>query len=237
MKQLTAQQSSTKRLQILSKIPPAAAAAMDDEWRRSITNSNMDPEHSIFVGDLASDVTDYLLQKTFRAQHRSVRGAKVVTDPNTGRSKGYGFVKFSDEMERNRAMSEMNGVYCSSRCQSYSKEGYRFPKNRYLAPKEIKISNTAFNNTGSQTISAIDNDITNTKIFVGGLDPNVTEEELRQIFTQFGDLVYAKTIPGKGCGFVQFGTRQSAEVAILRLNGTMIGQTNRRLSWGRSMTN
>lgn len=73
------------------------------------------PEHSIFVGDLAPDVTDYLLQETFRVQYPSVRGAKVVTDPNTGRSKGYGFVKFSDEAERNRAMTEMNGVYCSTR--------------------------------------------------------------------------------------------------------------------------
>lgn len=73
------------------------------------------PEHSIFVGDLAPDVTDYLLQETFRSQYPSVRGAKVVTDPNTGRSKGYGFVKFLDENERNRAMTEMNGVFCSTR--------------------------------------------------------------------------------------------------------------------------
>ncbi|KAF9589122.1 hypothetical protein IFM89_019172 [Coptis chinensis] len=173
--------------------PPPAAAAMDDEWRRSITNSNMPegycfvefashgatnervlqtyndtlmpgtdqpfrlnwasfgigercpdvgPEHSIFIGDLASDVTDYLLQKTFRAQHRSVRGAKVVTDPNTGRSKGYGFVKFSDEMERNRAMSEMNGVYCSSRPMRTPKKAtgfqqpYTAPKGKNLFPKK-----------------------------------------------------------------------------------------------------
>ena len=73
------------------------------------------PDHSIFVGDLAADVTDFMLQETFRSQYTSVRGAKVVTDPTTGRSKGYGFVKFADEAERNRAMSEMNGVYCSTR--------------------------------------------------------------------------------------------------------------------------
>lgn len=73
------------------------------------------PEHSIFVGDLAPDVSDYLLQETFRAHYPSVRTAKVVTDASTGRSKGYGFVKFGDEMERNRAMTEMNGQYCLSR--------------------------------------------------------------------------------------------------------------------------
>ncbi|KAG6530781.1 hypothetical protein ZIOFF_004539 [Zingiber officinale] len=32
-----------------------------------------------------------------------------------GYLKGYGFVKFADETERNHAMIEMNGVYCSSR--------------------------------------------------------------------------------------------------------------------------
>lgn len=73
------------------------------------------PDHSIFVGDLAPDVTDYLLQETFRVHYSSVRGAKVVTDPSTGRSKGYGFVKFAEESERNRAMAEMNGLYCSTR--------------------------------------------------------------------------------------------------------------------------
>jgi RNA recognition motif-containing protein len=73
------------------------------------------PDHSIFVGDLAPDVTDYLLQETFRVNYPSVRGAKVVTDPNTGRPKGYGFVKFADENEKNRAMTEMNGQYCSTR--------------------------------------------------------------------------------------------------------------------------
>jgi RNA recognition motif-containing protein len=73
------------------------------------------PEYSIFVGDLSPDVTDYLLQETFRSRYPSVRGAKVVTDTTTGRSKGYGFVKFADENERNRAMTEMNNAYCSTR--------------------------------------------------------------------------------------------------------------------------
>eukprot|EP01018_Ginkgo_biloba_P035496 Gb_20978 [translate_table: standard] len=77
--------------------------------------SDASPDHSIFVGDLASDVTDLVLQETFQSRYPSVKGAKVVTDSNTGRSKGYGFVRFGDENERARAMTEMNGVYCSTR--------------------------------------------------------------------------------------------------------------------------
>lgn len=45
------------------------------------------------------------------------------------------------------------------------------------------------------------------QIFVGNLDPNVTEEELKQSFMQFGEIPYVKIPVGKGCGFVQFGTR------------------------------
>lgn len=70
---------------------------------------------SIFVGDLASDVTDTILQETFASKYPSVKGAKVVIDANTGRPKGYGFVRFGEESEKTRAMNEMNGVYCSAR--------------------------------------------------------------------------------------------------------------------------
>lgn len=72
-------------------------------------------DYTIFVGDLAADVTDYMLQETFKSHYPSVKGARVVTDRLTGRTKGYGFVKFGDPNEQARAMTEMNGVYCSTR--------------------------------------------------------------------------------------------------------------------------
>lgn len=88
-------------------------------WAAFSTGDKRTPEPgsdlSIFVGDLAADVTDTLLHETFANRYSSVKGAKVVVDSNTGRSKGYGFVRFGDENERSRAMTEMNGEYCSSR--------------------------------------------------------------------------------------------------------------------------
>lgn len=191
------------------------------------------PEHSIFVGDLSPDVTDYLLQETFRSQYPSVRGAKVVTDPNTGRSKGYGFVKFLDENERNRAMTEMNGVFCSTRPMRISaatpKKTTGFQQ-QYAAAKAIYP--VAAYTTPVQVLPA-DNDINNTTIFVGNLDPNVTEEELKQTFLHFGEIMNVKIPAGRGCGFVQFAARASAEEAILRMQGHMIGQQQVRISWGR----
>ncbi|KAL5100404.1 hypothetical protein RYX36_004731 [Vicia faba] len=67
------------------------------------------PDRTIFVGDLVVDVSDYLLQEAFRARFNSVKGPKVVICRLTRRSKGYGFVRFADEGEQMRAMTEMQG--------------------------------------------------------------------------------------------------------------------------------
>ena len=80
--------------------------------KRAVENG---PELSIFVGDLSPDVTDSMLQELFAERYPSVKSAKVVIDSNTGRSKGYGFVRFGDESERSRALTEMNGALCSNR--------------------------------------------------------------------------------------------------------------------------
>ncbi|CAI9781883.1 unnamed protein product [Fraxinus pennsylvanica] len=193
---------------------------------------------SIFVGDLAPDVTDVLLHETFASRYPSVKGAKVVFDSNSGRSKGYGFVRFSDENEKTRAMTEMNGVYCSSRPMriGVATPKKQSPQQQYSSQAVILAGGYASNGAlpqGSQS----ENDSLNTTIFVGGLDSDVTDVELRQSFTPFGEVISIKIPAGKGCGFVQFANRSNAEDAIQRLNGTVIGKQTVRLSWGRNPGN
>ncbi|XP_038716216.1 polyadenylate-binding protein RBP47C-like isoform X2 [Tripterygium wilfordii] len=191
--------------------------------------SDNGPDLSIFVGDLASDVTDSLLHETFASKYPSVKAAKVVIDSNTGRTKGYGFVRFGDDNERTQAMAEMNGVYCSSRpmrigaatprkSSGYQQGGYA-------------------SNGGSALGTQSDGESTNTTIFVGGLDPSVTDEDLKQPFSQYGEIISVKIPVGKGCGFVQYASRYNAEEALQKLNGTVIGKQTVRLSWGRNPAN
>jgi RNA recognition motif-containing protein len=49
-------------------------------WASAGEKRDDTPDYTIFVGDLAADVTDYMLQETFRAHYPSVKGAKVFTD-------------------------------------------------------------------------------------------------------------------------------------------------------------
>lgn len=45
------------------------------------------------------------------------------------------------------------------------------------------------------------------QIFVGGLDSSVTDDLLKQVFGQYGELISVKIPVGKRCGFVQFTSR------------------------------
>ncbi|TYG70154.1 hypothetical protein ES288_D05G289700v1 [Gossypium darwinii] len=189
------------------------------------------PDLSIFVGDLGADVTDSLLHETFASKYPSVKAARVVIVANTGRSKGYGFVRFGDETERSQAMNEMNGVYCSSRPMRI---GAATPRKSSGYQQQYSLQG-GYASNGNSTQS--DGDSSNTTIFVGGLDPNVTEEDLRQSFSQYGEIVSVKIPVGKGCGFVQYANRKNAEEALQKLNGMVIGKQTVRLSWGRNPAN
>jgi hypothetical protein len=73
-----------------------------------------DPSHlRLFVGNLAGETTNDSLLKAF-ARWPSVQKAKVVRDNRTSKSKGYGFVSFSDADDFFQAAKEMNGKYIQS---------------------------------------------------------------------------------------------------------------------------
>ncbi|KAK4387552.1 Polyadenylate-binding protein RBP47C' [Sesamum angolense] len=203
-----------------------AAFSMGDK------RSNNGSDLSIFVGDLAADVTDTLLHETFASKYPSVKAAKVVIDANTGRSKGYGFVRFGDDNERSQAMTEMNGVYCSSRPMRI---GAATPR-KSSGYQQQYSSQGGYSNGVSAQGSQADGDSVNTTIFVGGLDPNVTDEDLRQPFSQYGEIVSVKIPVGKGCGFVQFANRNDAEEALQHLSGTTIGKQTSRTDYGNQWT-
>ncbi|CAO3610847.1 unnamed protein product [Cunninghamella blakesleeana] len=182
------------------------------------------PEYSLFVGDLSSDVDETYLLAVFRQRYPSCHSAKVMTDPISGASRGYGFVRFHDQQEQQDALVKMNGVYC----------GHRPVRISLATPKST--SHARYYQLALQAPALIQQptDPSNTTVFVGGLSTPVSEEELRLYFSPFGEVTYVKIPPGKGCGFVQYVSRASAELAIEKMNGFQIGQSRIRLSWGRS---
>src|SRR3954470_6969146 len=63
----------------------------------------------LYVGNLPYSVTDQVLVDSF-SQVGTVTSAKVITDRDTGRSKGFGFVEMSSDEEAANAITQFNGA-------------------------------------------------------------------------------------------------------------------------------
>ena len=64
---------------------------------------------NIYVSNLNFSTTSESLQELFAA-YGEVTSAKIITDRETGRSRGFGFVEMSDDTEGQNAISGLNGT-------------------------------------------------------------------------------------------------------------------------------
>ncbi|MDR3339827.1 MAG: RNA-binding protein [Candidatus Symbiothrix sp.] len=74
---------------------------------------------NIFIAGLSFKVNDADLANLFE-EYGSISSAKVITDRQSGRSKGYGFVEIEDEEAAAKAISELNGAEYDGRTISVS---------------------------------------------------------------------------------------------------------------------
>jgi len=62
----------------------------------------------LYVGNLSYEVDSSALQEMF-TPHGTVESAEIITDRDTGRSKGFGFVQMSQDSEAAAAIAALNG--------------------------------------------------------------------------------------------------------------------------------
>lgn len=63
---------------------------------------------NIYVGNLPYDVSEAELKDMF-AEFGDIDSAKIISDQNSGRSKGFGFVEMADKEAGQNAISSLNG--------------------------------------------------------------------------------------------------------------------------------
>ena len=68
----------------------------------------------LYVGNLSYDVDSSALEALF-TPHGTVQSAEVITDRETGRSKGFGFVQMGNDSEAQAAISALNGQQVEGR--------------------------------------------------------------------------------------------------------------------------
>ena len=82
---------------------------------------------NMYVSNLSFHAVDEDLKKLFE-QYGSVSSAKIITDRETGRSRGFGFVEMDNDAEANEAMKALNNKDIQGRAMSVTVAREKTPR-------------------------------------------------------------------------------------------------------------
>ncbi|AHI06568.1 putative RNA-binding protein [Bdellovibrio bacteriovorus W] len=91
----------------------------------------------LYIGNLSFTVNDASLVELF-SQHGTVESARIVTDRDSGRSRGFAFVEMSADSEASMAIDKLNGFELSGRNLTVSEA-------KEMAPRESRGGRDNFN--------------------------------------------------------------------------------------------
>jgi nucleolysin TIA-1/TIAR len=179
----------------------------------------------VFVGDLSPEVDNKTLQDAF-APFGSISDVKVIRDPATQKSKGYGFVSYPRREEAERAIEQMNGQWL----------GRRTIRTNWATRKPNETGGSSIQAFSKPTYDEVFSQTTgdNSSVYVGNIPPNVGEDEIRSVFRKFGVVTDIRHFKSQGYSFVKFDSKPSACRAIVEMNGAELAGQNLKCSWGKS---
>ena len=87
--------------------------------------------NKLYVGNLSFQMEESDLESAF-ASHGTVKSARIITDRDTGRSRGFGFVEMDNAEEAQKCVESMDGQEVSGRQirVSIAREREERPRNR-----------------------------------------------------------------------------------------------------------
>ncbi|PIO77761.1 hypothetical protein TELCIR_00102 [Teladorsagia circumcincta] len=201
-----------------------AALQRAAEIKTALANAPQEPKidtskhFHVFVGDLSPEIDNRSLKEAF-AVHGEVSEAKVIRDSQTQKSKGYGFVSYPLKENAEKAISSMNGHWLGRRAIR-TNWATRRPADE---AREKLTFEQVFNSTKPD----------NTSVYVGNVNPNTTENDLREPFSVHGEITEVRLFKAQGYAFVRYERKECATNAIMDMNGKEIGGNTIRCSWGR----
>ncbi|KAG7545145.1 RNA recognition motif domain [Arabidopsis suecica] len=177
------------------------------------STSNKTKFTNVYVKNLAESTTDDDLKNAF-AEYGKITSAVVMKDGD-GKSKGFGFVNFENADDAARAVESLNG--------------HKFDDKEWYVGRAQKKSEreTELRVRYEQNLKEAADKFQSSNLYVKNLDPSISDEKLKEIFSPFGTVTSCKVMrdpngTSKGSGFVAFSTPEEATEAMSQLSGKMI---------------
>lgn len=201
--------------------------------------SSAGTKHTLFVGDLGVGVTDLMLTEAFSKFGECIE-ARVVRNPDSGKSRGYGFVSYLHQSQAERALRTMHGSWLGSRnirVNWSSQDSHSSSSSASSSSSSSSLSppppSTGSQSSAASAASIPPNEQENTTVYIGNLGHGVDDRMIQALFQPFGTITEVRHQPGNSFGFVVFTDTQSAATAIATLGGRRINDRTLRCSWGK----
>jgi RNA recognition motif-containing protein len=97
----------------------------------------------LFIGNLSFNATDDEINELFSSMNIPTTGIRIVRDPDTGRSRGFGFAELGPETDLESAITQLNGKIVDGRPLTVNEA--RKPKPREFRGRRGPGGNNRFN--------------------------------------------------------------------------------------------
>ncbi|KAL1204870.1 Heterogeneous nuclear ribonucleoprotein 1 [Cardamine amara subsp. amara] len=151
----------------------------------------------IFIGGLHKDTTNTMFNKHF-GKYGEITDSVIMRDRHTGQPRGFGFITYADPSVVDKVIED----------------------NHIINGKQVEIKRTIPKGAGGNQSK----DIKTKKIFVGGIPSSVTEDELKDFFAKYGNVVEHQIIRdhetnrSRGFGFVIFDSEEVVDELLSKGN-------------------
>ncbi|KAL9127385.1 MAG: hypothetical protein Q9175_007742 [Cornicularia normoerica] len=169
-------------------------------------------ERNLFVGRLSYNVDEEWLTREFES-FGELSGVRVITDRDTGRSKGYGYVEFVNAADGVKAQKAMHESEIDGRAINVD---FSKPK---APPSQRQDRSKSFGDNLSPPSDTI---------FVANLAFEATEDTVGEEFGKHGNVLGVRlptdmdTGNPKGFGYVQFGSVEEAQEVFGKMSGALV---------------
>jgi len=184
------------------------ASGADAEADKKYTN--------VYLKNLDQSVFETTLREAF--EKFGLVTSCVVMNDESGKSKGFGFVNFSNTEDARKAVDALNGhIFEGSTKPLYVARAQKKSERE----AELKAKFEALKNERIAKEAGVN-------LYIKNLDDQVADDQLQKEFSQYGNITSARVMrndkgESKGFGFVCFTTPEEAAKAVTEMNGRMIG--------------
>ncbi|KAF2480498.1 hypothetical protein BDY17DRAFT_326398 [Neohortaea acidophila] len=199
-----------------------------------VEGEEKDATNNLFIGNLSWNIDEEWLYREFET-FGDLKNVRIITDRDSGRSKGYGYVEFNSTEKALEALEAMQGTLLDGRNLRVDFSVPRPARDENATPQQRGADRAQKYGDTPKEPSAT--------LFVGNVSFDADESMITELFQEYGT-INAVRLPTdretgaiKGFGYVEFSSIDESKAAFEALQGGDLAGRSMRLDYSTPRSN